>query len=104
MLCAARLSETCAFAPADQHRIGALVTYLRTLLAPFTELKQVLEQLSPAEALKGFRSDKKHRKDEFALIVFDQNGFLERRFVSASGETETRITEVFDWLRKEVFT
>lgn len=100
MLCAARLSETCSFAPAEQPRIHALVAYVRALLAPLDSLQQALKSMSAAEALACFRSDKKHRKGEYAVIVFDQNGFLERRFVNASAENEERITAVFDWVRK----
>lgn len=103
MLCAVRLSETCGFAPTAQPHIQALENYVRALLAPLSDLRQVLEQLSPADALTCFRSDKKHRRGEFAVIVFDQNGFLERRFVSASDENEARIADIFDWVRKELF-
>ena len=103
MLCAARLSETCGFAPTEQPRMRALVAYVRDLLAPLAGLQQALEDMSPAEALACFRSDKKHRKGEFVLIVFDQNGLLERRFVRASTENEARIADVFNWVREILF-
>ncbi|MEI8156273.1 MAG: 3-dehydroquinate synthase family protein [Burkholderiales bacterium] len=100
MLCAARLSESYDFVTPGQQRVRNLVTYVRSLLVPLTGLQQALEAMSPAEVLTCFRSDKKHGKGEFALIVFDQGGFLERRFVSATTDNEARIADVFEWVRK----
>ena len=103
MLCAARFSNISGFADAHQPRMLSLVEYVRGILGPVPQLQQALQDISPQEALSCFRSDKKHRKGEFALIVFDRNGFLQRRFLAASPENQNSIAAVFDWVRKTLF-
>ena len=103
MLCAARFSEINEWIDANQPRMRGLVDYVRSLLIPLTQLQDALQAMTPQEAFSCFLSDKKHQKDKFVLIVFDRNGFLERRIVSSSAENMASIASVFDWIRDTLF-
>lgn len=99
MLAAVRFSEACNLADRNVPRIGALVKHVLRLLAQVPDLEGALAAISPSEALVRFRSDKKHSKDQFAVIIFDKDGFLERHLFHASTEVVNRVAEVFDWVR-----
>lgn len=103
MLSAVSFSEEFDLVDRSLPRIAALVKYVNRLLAHIPDLAKTLEEISPVQTMERFRSDKKHRRDEFAVIIFDKDGLLERRFVPASTENSNRIIRVFENLRRELY-
>lgn len=99
MLAVIDFSKEMGWAKETNSRIQALKVYVLQLLRTVEGLGSKLQKLSAMDALDKFRSDKKHRKDEFAVIGFDQFGFLVRIFVPMSQDVEKNIIGAFDRLK-----
>lgn len=100
MLAAINFSQSMGWSDGAASRIQSLRAHVCHFLSMVENLPADLQEISAKEAFEKFRSDKKHRKDEFAVIAFDQAGFLVRRFVPAGKEVEQMITSTFNNLKK----
>lgn len=100
MLASMDFSQSMAWSDGAASRIQSLRTHICHLLSMVENLPADLQDMSSKDAFEKFRSDKKHKKDEFAVITFDQGGFLVRRFVPVGNEVEKLITKTFDNLKK----
>ncbi len=100
MLAAMDFSQSIGWSDGEASRIQSLRTHVRHLLSKVGTLPANLQEMSAQDAFEKFRSDKKHKKGEFAIIAFNEVGFLERRFVPIVQEVEGLITQVFDKLKK----
>lgn len=100
MLAAMEFSQGMGWSNGAVSRIQSLKTHVCSLLSKVDDLAGNLRDLSSKEALEKFRSDKKHRKQEFAVIAFDEKGFLVRRFVPVCQEVEGLIINAFDNLKR----
>jgi 3-dehydroquinate synthase len=83
-------------------RVHALVTHLRELISHVPDVARHLHAIDPEDALRRFKSDKKHRKDQFAVISLDPDGHLQRQFIPASAHSERRIVRAFAAIQKTV--
>jgi 3-dehydroquinate synthase len=100
MLAAMDFSQGMGWSQETNSRIRSLKTYVCSLLSMVDGLASSLSGLSSSDALEKFRSDKKHRKQEFAVIAFDEAGFLVRRFVPVCQEVEGLIIDAFENLKR----
>jgi 3-dehydroquinate synthase len=80
-------------------RVEQLFNYVRLLLVNVTSLAEHLGKMSSAEALDKFKSDKKHRKAEYAMIIPDANGYLYRQFIPISENSNQLIQSSFDSIK-----
>jgi 3-dehydroquinate synthase len=87
---------------ADVPRVRALVAHVRGLLAQVPDVGAHLRAIDCEDALRRFKSDKKHRKDEFAVISYTADGFLQRQFIPASEDSERRIVRAFRAIQQAV--
>lgn len=76
-------------------RVHALVSHLRDLVSHVPEVADHLRAIDREDALRRFKSDKKHRKDQFAVISLTSVGYLQRQFIPASVDSEQRILRAF---------
>ncbi len=76
-------------------RVSALAAHLRQLVSHVPDVGIHLRAIDPEDALRRFKSDKKHRKDQFAVISVTPAGYLQRQFIPASAESEQRILRAF---------
>lgn len=100
MLAAMDFSQGMGWSHQTISRIQSLKIHVRGLLSKVDGLAGNLRELSSKGALEKFRSDKKHRKQEFAVIAIDEMGFLVRRFVPVCPEVEALIINAFENLKK----
>jgi 3-dehydroquinate synthase len=76
-------------------RVQALSNYVRQLLSGVTSLAEDLAKLSSEEALNKFKSDKKHRQHEYAIIIPDANGYLHRQFIPINDHSNELVKNSF---------
>lgn len=96
MLLAIKVSFALKLSDRDNPRAAALAAQVRALLAQVPQLGEKLGRVSSALALKKFKSDKKHRNGEYAMILIDGDGYLRRHFVVADSVADTLLLAAFD--------
>lgn len=79
--------------------MNGLTTHIRHLLSFTPDLQANLKEMSSAAALRTFLSDKKHTSDHFIMILFDENGRLNRVRVPKSDSTEAKLLHTFEYLK-----
>ncbi|OIQ85896.1 2-deoxy-scyllo-inosose synthase [mine drainage metagenome] len=82
-------------------RAAALADHMKWLLRQVPNLAEDVAALSPADALFRFKSDKKHRKDQYAMILVDDEGYLVHRLIPIGADSELRIIRAFEAMKKE---
>lgn len=95
ILCAIEFSERQKFCSRNNPRLLALSAYLKSILKDIPHLGENLSSVVAEDAFQRFRSDKKHQDGSFAVIVFNREGFLERKFVPATAENIESLIHVF---------
>ena len=76
-------------------RVQSLLDYLRHVLSKCA-LDDTLHGISAENALRCFESDKKHRRDTYAVILPDASGMLTRVFLDKSTASRTIIKLAFE--------
>lgn len=95
VLAAIDFSRRIGLADGTAPRTRAFIAHIRALLARVPQLRDILLAVDPAEALRRFQSDKKHQRGQYAVILVDPQGMLQRRMVEASAATDAQIVESF---------
>ena len=101
-LAALHLSESLGFSDGRIPRVQSFVRHMHFLLSQVPGLANALDQVSSVEAFDRFKSDKKHRMDAYAAILFDRQGYLERRFIPIDFESESKVILAFDSVKREI--
>jgi 3-dehydroquinate synthase len=99
MLVAIDMSEKINPQSIGNPRVQALFNYVRQLLNGVTSLAEDLAKLSSEEALNKFKSDKKHRQHEYAIIVPDANGYLCRQFIPINDHSNELVKSSFEYIK-----
>lgn len=99
VLAAIDFSRRIGFADGTARRTRAFGAHVRYLLAQVPELRGILAGVDPAEALRRFQSDKKHQRGQYAVILVDPQGALQRKTVVADGATDAQIVDTFSALK-----
>lgn len=76
-------------------RVQALLLHVRWLISQVPSVRQELLRIDIEDAVNRFKSDKKHKNNEFAIIAYDANGYLERQLIPINDATEARIADSF---------
>lgn len=84
-------------------RVRQLRSQIRRLLCRVEALNGQLSTLDVDATVACFRSDKKHTKDQFSMILLNKKGYLERCFVPRTPEYERKIEMVFKSLGSELY-
>jgi 3-dehydroquinate synthase len=93
MLAAENCSIKLGLTAPDLPNVTGLTRHVRHLLRSIPDLVDKLKRLDSQEAIKCFLSDKKHSAEAFTLILFDQQGRLQR---SKIPRTEVFIKNLFN--------
>jgi 3-dehydroquinate synthase len=80
-------------------RVDQLIKHIYFLLIQAPEMMDRINDLDSTLALQGFKSDKKHHSDSYAIILPNAEGFLESTLISATPKIDLAILEVFEWLK-----
>lgn len=99
VLAAIDFSRRIGLADGSAPRTRSFVTHIQGLLAQVPELRAILAGVDPAEALRRFRSDKKHQQGHYAVILVDPQGSLQRKIIAADSATDAKIIESFSALK-----
>jgi 3-dehydroquinate synthase len=100
MLAEIELSRQLGFLVAPISRVKKLQGYITTLMTYVPDLHKNLTHLSIKEAAASFKSDKKHEKDFYHLILTNRLGELERAFIPKAPEIDCRIESIFAKIQK----
>lgn len=92
------LSRQLGRCSADQLRVQALEQHLRFLLGQVPGLMEQLARLSLPAAIKNFKSDKKHSASGYTVILATADGCLEKISLPITGESDKRVTHIFEQL------
>jgi 3-dehydroquinate synthase len=71
--------------------IGELESHLKSLISAVPELRQHLSALPIGEVLERFESDKKHRQDNYVLILAEPTGEVVLKQVAKSPASKARV-------------
>ena len=96
ILTALQLSRDMGLTDGCAPRVVALAEHIKWLLRQIPSLASTLASVSATDALTKFKSDKKHRKAEYAAILVNQDGYLVRSSIPISPESEARIIHAFE--------
>jgi 3-dehydroquinate synthase len=96
MLIAIKTSEKISPVTVRSARAQTLFNYLRLLLTHVSSLSDNLARLSSEEALRKFKSDKKHRPGEYAIIIPDNHGYLYKKLIPINDHSDALIRGAFD--------
>jgi len=99
MLVAIEMSEKINPQPVKNPRVQVLFNYVRQLLSGVASLAQDLAELSSEEAFNKFKSDKKHRQHEYAIIIPDTNGYLYRKFIPVNAHSDDLVKNSFESIK-----
>ena len=80
-------------------RVKSLFNHVKHLLSGVTSLAEHLVELSSEEALAKFKSDKKHRQHEYAIIIPDVNGYLHRQFIPINDHSNNLVKNSFESIK-----
>ena len=99
VLAAIDFSRRIGLADGSHRRTRDFVAHVQGLLACVPGLDAVLDSIDAEEALRRFRSDKKHQRGHYAVILVDPQGVLTRRLVTADASTDAQIVRSFSMLK-----
>ena len=102
ILCAYRLSLSLTNLQSGNDKSLKLISYIKSILTKVPNLKETVAQVNMTQALERFKSDKKHSKDNYVMILFDDNGTLCRLPAEKSSINEQLILETFEGLKNEI--
>lgn len=84
-------------------RVKKLRKHIIHLLEQIPGTTKNTQDLDLDAAVRAFRSDKKHRHDVYAMILPNEQGFLERVFLPINPETDLMVLNVFEWLKNDQY-
>lgn len=99
MLVAIEISEKINPESIDNTRAHALFNYVKKLLSGVDTLPKHLAALSSEAAFDKFKSDKKHRQHEYALIIPNANGYLCRHFIPINEQSSQLVKNAFKFIK-----
>lgn len=100
MLAEMELSRQLGYLVAPVSRVEKLQGYIAALMAHVPDLHKNLATLSIGKAMESFKSDKKHGKDFYHLILTNKLGQLERACIPNTLELDARIESIFIKIQK----
>ncbi len=96
MLVAIDISENINPQTDKNPRVQALSNYVRKLLSGVDNLPEHIAELSSENAFYKFKSDKKHRQHEYAVIIPDAKGYLYRKFIPINEYSDNLVKNSFE--------
>jgi len=103
MLAEIKLATLTGIATGESERVSNLRRHIAYLLGQIPDMTRNIETLDIESAIRAFKSDKKHRKDAYAVIMPNSLGFLQREFLPNSLETDAKVLGVFEWLKSDLY-
>ena len=103
MLAEIKLATLTGVVARDSERIQKLRKHIAYLLNQIPDMTKGITTLELESAVRAFKSDKKHRKDAYAVIMPNQIGFLQREFLPNSLDTDAKVLQVFEWLKSDLY-
>lgn len=103
MLAEIRLATLTGIANGESERVANLRRHITYLLNQIPDMTRNIEALDIESAFRAFKSDKKHRKDAYAVIMPNSLGFLQREFLPNSPDTDATVLSVFEWLKSDLY-
>lgn len=103
MLAEIKLATLTGVVARDSERIQKLRKHIAYLLNQIPYMTKGIATLELESAISAFKSDKKHRKDAYAVIMPNEIGFLQREFLPNSLETDAKVLQVFEWLKSDLY-
>ena len=101
MLAEIELAKSMGILSSESVRVEKLRKHIVYLLRKIPGMTKNIQALDFESAVRAFKSDKKHRKEEYAVILPNDRGFLERVFLQINTQTDLAVLQVFEWLKKE---
>jgi len=83
----------------NSSRVRKLESYLSVLLSGVEGLASNINVISAEIMFKKFQSDKKHTNSEYVIIIPNDEGYLERKFVNKSDEFERLLIHSFEVIK-----
>jgi len=99
MISAYRLSTDLGLVDVSESRVKKLLDHVAELLEKVDGLTDTLNKTDMHVALEKFKSDKKHDKDNYYAILYDNAGNLVRHKFEKNNINEEYIVEAFNYLR-----
>lgn len=87
----------------EPERIHKLRKHIAYLLNQIPEMTSNISLLDLQSAIRAFKSDKKHRKDAYAVIMPNEYGFLRREFLVSDLDMDAKVLQVFEWLKRDLY-
>lgn len=100
MLAEAKLTSLLNGWNSQSDRLIALESYILKLLARVPDLNSNLVNLSLNEAMQAFKSDKKHGKQSYFIIMPNQNGYLTKVSLPITKDVDAIISNIFTNLKQ----
>lgn len=102
MICAYNLSVANGTLNSDNTRANKLIFHTKSLLNKVPNLKDTLMQVDMKKSFDRFKSDKKHTKDSYVMILFAEDGELCRMPVAKASTSDAQILKTFEGLKYEI--
>jgi 3-dehydroquinate synthase len=103
MLAEIKLASLTGIITCESERVKNLQGHIAYLLNQIPDMTKGIESMDLESAVRAFKSDKKHRKDTYAVIMPNEHGFLQREFLPNSLGTEASVLQVFEWLKSDLY-
>ena len=103
MLAEIKLATLTGVVARDSERIQKLRKHIAYLLNQIPDMTKGITTLELESAVRAFKSDKKHRKDAYAVIMPNETGFLQREFFPTNLEIDAKVLQVFEWLKSDSY-
>ena len=84
----------------ENKRVQALLMYIRNLISTVPRVSRELLLIDVDDAVNRFKSDKKHKNNEFSIITYDANGYLQHQLIPINDEIEVSIADSFASISK----
>jgi len=101
MVAAFHLSVQLNLIMKDNIKASALLTHLHTLLDKVEGLIELTSSIDMKVAFNNFKSDKKHSKELFVVILFDNDGAPLRHQLNRNVVNDLLIINSFNYLKRE---
>lgn len=101
MLAEIELAKCMDILSCEPSRVEKLREYIVDLLRQIPGMTKNIQALDFEAAVSAFKSDKKHRKDAYAVILPNEQGLLERVFLPINSQTDSMVLKVFEWLKND---
>lgn len=101
MLAEIELAKYMGILSCDPVRVGKLRNHINYLLQQIPGMTKNIQGLDFEAAVSAFKSDKKHRKDAYAVILPNEQGLLERVLLPINPQTDLMVLKVFEWLKND---